>query len=42
MDHWKAERVSYRDGIQDVWCFGQSEIQKLSSVQPLFCHLSNG
>jgi hypothetical protein len=36
MDHRKSERISYRDGIQDVWSFGQSETQKLSSVQPLF------
>jgi hypothetical protein len=37
MDHWKDERVSYRDGIQDVRNFGPSETQKLSSVQSWFC-----
>jgi hypothetical protein len=37
MDHQKAERVVYRNGIQDLRRFGQSETQKLSSAQPLFC-----
>jgi hypothetical protein len=37
MDQWKAERVSYCDGIQDVRSFGRSETQKLSPVQPWFC-----
>jgi hypothetical protein len=37
MDYQKAKRVSYCNGIQDFWIFGQSEMQKLSSVQPLFC-----
>jgi hypothetical protein len=37
MDHRKAERVGYRNGIQDFWVFGQFETQKLSSVQPQFC-----
>jgi hypothetical protein len=37
MDHQKAERVFYRNGIWDFWSFGQSDAQKLSSVQPLFC-----
>jgi hypothetical protein len=37
MDHQKAERVSYCNDIQDFQIFGQSETQKLSSVQPLLC-----
>jgi hypothetical protein len=37
MDHRKAERVANGNGIRDFWSFGQSEIQKLSSVQMLFC-----
>jgi hypothetical protein len=37
MEHRKAERVSYHNGIQDFHSFGQSNTQKLSSVQPLFC-----
>jgi hypothetical protein len=37
MDHQKDEKVGYRNGIQDFWSFGQSETQKLSSVQPQFC-----
>jgi hypothetical protein len=36
MDHWKTERVFYRNGIQNFRSFGQSEAQKFSSVQPLF------
>jgi hypothetical protein len=36
MDHRKAERVSYHDGIWYFPSFGQSETRKLSSVQPLF------
>jgi hypothetical protein len=36
MDHQKAERVSYHNGIWDFQCFGQSKTQKLSSPQPLF------
>jgi hypothetical protein len=36
MDHRKAERVFYHDGIQYFQSFGQSETRKLSSVQPLF------
>jgi hypothetical protein len=36
MDCQKADRVFYRNGIQDVWSFSRSETQKLSSVQPLF------
>jgi hypothetical protein len=35
--HRKAERVAYRNGIQDFWSFGQYEDQKFSSVQLLFC-----
>jgi hypothetical protein len=35
MDHQKAERVAYHNGIWDFQ--GQSDTQKLSSVQPLFC-----
>jgi hypothetical protein len=37
MDHRKAERVSYHNGIQDFRSFGQSETQRLSDVPPLFC-----
>jgi hypothetical protein len=37
MDHRKSERVSYHNGIRYIRSFGQSETQKLSSVQPLFC-----
>jgi hypothetical protein len=37
MDHRKAERVAYHNGIRDFQSFSQSEIQKLSSVQPQFC-----
>jgi hypothetical protein len=37
MDHRKAERVGYRNGIRDFQSFGQSDTQKFSSVQPLFC-----
>jgi hypothetical protein len=37
MHHQKDERVSYRNGILDFPSFGQSETQKLSSVQLLFC-----
>jgi hypothetical protein len=36
MDHWKAERVFYHGGIQDVRSFDAYETQKLSSVQPWF------
>jgi hypothetical protein len=37
MDHRKAERVAYRNGIKSFRSFGQSEAQKFSSLQPLFC-----
>jgi hypothetical protein len=37
MDHQKAERVAYHNGIRDFWSFGQSDNQNMSSVQPLFC-----
>jgi hypothetical protein len=37
MNHRKAERVSYHNGIRDFWSFGQSETQKLGSVQLQFC-----
>jgi hypothetical protein len=37
MDHRKAERVFYYNGIRDFRSFGESETQKLSSVQPMFC-----
>jgi hypothetical protein len=37
MNHQKAERVVYRNDIRDFQSFSQSETQKLSSVQPLFC-----
>jgi hypothetical protein len=36
MNYWKAERVAYHNSIWDFRTFGQSETQKLSSVQPLF------
>jgi hypothetical protein len=36
MNHWKAKRVTYQNSIQDFRSVGQSETQKLSSVQPLF------
>jgi hypothetical protein len=34
MDHRKAERVAYKNSIQDLWGF---EAQKLGSVPLLFC-----
>jgi hypothetical protein len=37
MDHRKAERVAYKNSIQDIQGFGQSEAQKLGSVPLLFC-----
>jgi hypothetical protein len=37
MDHQKGVRVAYRNGIQDFQSVGQSETQKLSSAQLLFC-----
>jgi hypothetical protein len=37
MDHRKADRVGYHNGIQKFWSFGQSEAQKLRSVLLLFC-----
>jgi hypothetical protein len=37
MDYRKYERVAYQIGIRYFWIFGQSETQKLRSVQPLFC-----
>jgi hypothetical protein len=37
MDHQKAEKVGYHNGIQYFRSFGQSETQKLSYVQPQFC-----
>jgi hypothetical protein len=36
MDHRKSERVAYHNGIRDFQSFGQSETQKLGSVQPQF------
>jgi hypothetical protein len=36
-DHQKDERVTYQNGIHDIWSFSQLEAQKLRSVQPLFC-----
>jgi hypothetical protein len=36
MEHWKSERVGYRNGIRDFQSFGQSETQRMSSVQPQF------
>jgi hypothetical protein len=36
-DHQKAEIVTYRNGIRSFRSFGQSEAQKSSTVQPLFC-----
>jgi hypothetical protein len=29
MDHLKAERVIYQNGIRDFWSFGQSETPKV-------------
>jgi hypothetical protein len=37
MHHQKAEGDAYHNGIQDFRSFSQSETQKLSSAQPLFC-----
>jgi hypothetical protein len=37
MDHQKAERVGYRNGIRSFQSFSQSEAQKLRSILPLFC-----
>jgi hypothetical protein len=37
MDHKKAERVGYRNGIQSFRCFGQSEAQRLNPDQLQFC-----
>jgi hypothetical protein len=37
MDHRKAERVGYRNGIQSFWSFGQSEAQRLNPDQLRFC-----
>jgi hypothetical protein len=37
IDHRRAERVAYHNCIQDFWSFGQSETQKFSSIQLLFC-----
>jgi hypothetical protein len=41
MDHRKYERLIYQNGIQDFQSFSQSETQKLSSIQPLFCPEQN-
>jgi hypothetical protein len=41
MDHRKYERVIYQNGIWDFQSFSQSETQKLSSSQPLFCPEQN-
>jgi hypothetical protein len=41
MNHQKAERVTYHNGIQDFWILGQCETQKLSSVQLLLCPEQN-
>jgi hypothetical protein len=37
MDHRKAERVGYCNGIRSFWSFGQSEAQRLNSDQLQFC-----
>jgi hypothetical protein len=37
MDHWKAEKVTNRNGIRDFQSFILSKTQKLNSVQLLFC-----
>jgi hypothetical protein len=37
MDHQKAERFGYRNGIRRFWSFGQSEAQKLNPNQQWFC-----
>jgi hypothetical protein len=36
MDHWKSERVGYRNDIRDFWSVGQFDTQKFSSDHPLF------
>jgi hypothetical protein len=41
IDHQKAERVSYSNGIWGFRSFGQSEAQNLRSVQPPFCPEQN-
>jgi hypothetical protein len=37
MDHRKAERVVFRNGIWNLRSFGQSETGNSRSVLPLFC-----
>jgi hypothetical protein len=37
MDRRNSERVADCNGIQNFWSFGQSEIQKLISIQPPVC-----
>jgi hypothetical protein len=37
MHHRKAERVVFRNGIQNFRSFGQSETGNGGSVMPLFC-----
>jgi hypothetical protein len=37
MDYHNSERIVYRNGIWDFQSFGQSETQKLRSIQPLVC-----
>jgi hypothetical protein len=37
MDHQKAKRVTFRNGIQDFWSFSQSEAGNQKSVLLLFC-----
>jgi hypothetical protein len=37
MDHEKAKRVGYHNGIRSSQSFSQSEAQKLRSVLQLFC-----
>jgi hypothetical protein len=36
MDHPKSERVAIRNGIWDLWCFGQSEMK----IEDPFCRCS--
>jgi hypothetical protein len=37
MDHQKAERVAYQNGIRDFLSFGLPKIKKFGSDQVLFC-----
>jgi hypothetical protein len=37
MDHWKAKIFVFPNGIRDFRSFGQSNMEMLRSVLPLFC-----